>query len=552
MILKKSVLLILMFLAYAAYCQAPDAYIVTFTDKTNSTYSVDHPEAFLSPRAIEKRIRLNIPITEEDLPVNENYISAFTFFESVSVLAKSKWMNYIVIHCDNNLVLQGLKYLPYVDQIEKIHEVDYSQFEVSFSKRNFNFSNQIPSQHDTTGLAYYGKAAGQIAVHNGHYLHQNGFKGENMLIVMLDNGFNSIDTLSFFDNFYHQGQFKGTYDAAGQNDYNIYRSGDHGTKVLSVMALDDPYTFVGVAPNANYFLIRTEIDTYEDMLEEYFWAVGAEFADSLGADVLNSSLGYTHFDKEEQNHSVSSLDGKQSVASIAASKLAQKGCIVCVAAGNEGEKSWHYISIPSDAPDALCVAAMNTDSLIGNFSSRGSNSFLHVKPDVTSVGWQTAYCTTADTLDNGNGTSLATPVITGLCACLWQAFPKKTSLEITQAVRQSAHLYNNKDTLFGYGIPDFRKVYLMLLESSVTETENHNHIAIYPNPANDYLDIQIESQASARYNVSVCDVSAKVLIKKSFDDKCIRLDVSSLAKGIYFIKIQTDKQRTQSLKFIKN
>lgn len=548
---RKSILIVGMFFLYTAYAQAPDAYIVTFTDKDNSTYSIDNPHAFLSDRAIAKRMRLNIPIMEEDIPISENYIGAIEVFEDITVLAKSKWMNYIVIQCNNPLLLQVLEYLPFVNQVEKIHLVDYSQFEVEFSNPAYNYTIDYQSQADTSDLSYYGLASEQIKVHNGQFLHRNGYRGENMLIVMLDNGYNSLDVMTYFDDLRNEGRLLGTYDAAHQANYNIYRSGDHGTKVLSVMALDEPYDFVGVAPKADYFLIRTEMDTYEDLLEEFFWVVGAEFADSLGADVINSSLGYSRFDKPEQNHSFSSLDGKQSVASIAATKLAQKGCVVAIAAGNEGDKEWHYISIPSDAPDALCVAAMNADSLIGNFSSRGSSSFLYVKPDVTAVGWQTAFCTTADTLDTGNGTSLATPVITGLCACLWQAFPHKTSLEIMDAVRRSAHLYNHADTLFGYGIPDFKKAYLLLVESGITEKKQAFNIQLYPNPAHDNLTVFIDSDVAVSGKLKICDLSARVLIEKFFDASLVRLDLSVLARGMYFIQIQTEKQVVRSLKFIK-
>ncbi len=549
---KQLVGLFFLFICQTVFSQAPDAYIVTFTDKDNSTYEVAFPEAFLSPKAIEKRTRLNIPITEEDLPINPSYIDALNAFSSIHIIAQSKWMNYVVITCSNQLLLNTLPYLPFVDQVEKIYHVDYSRFSVQFSDRNFNFSNQIVSEPDTNGLDYYGKAAGQMRVHNGNYLHQNGFRGDNMLIVMLDNGFNSLDTLNYFLGFRNSIHFLGTYDAASQNNYNIYRSGSHGTLVLSVMALNEPYTFVGTAPNADYFLVRTEMDGYEDLLEEYFWVEGAEFADSLGADVVNSSLGYSRFDSVYQNHTFYDLDGKHSVASIAASKLAQKGCIVCVAAGNEGEKPWHFISIPSDAPDVLCVAAMNTDSVIADFSSRGDPSFLYVKPDITSVGWQTAYCSIADTLSNGNGTSLATPVTAGLSACLWQAFPNKSSLEIMEAIRQSAHLYNQSDSLFGYGIPDFKKAYQMLLESSVNEMENNLDIKLFPNPAHDYMDIQFASEITSLYHVEITDVSGKVLMHKSFNIQNVRLNISTFAKGIYFLTLSLPNRCTKTLKFIIN
>ncbi|HOF15467.1 MAG TPA: S8/S53 family peptidase [Bacteroidales bacterium] len=549
---RSAVLLFIILCCYGlGFSQAPTTYVITFSDKKNSSYDTAFPEAFLSLRAIEKRQRLNIPITERDLPINDTYINLLKNFSSIEIITQSKWLNYIVVTCDNQLVLETIKYLPFVSQVKKTHEIDYSHFDIRFSNREYNYPKNISTQHDTNGLAYYGLAAKQIAVHSGQYLHQQGYQGEGMLIVMLDNGYNSLDTLTLFNSFRENRRLVGIYDAAQGEPTALYRAGDHGTKVLSVMALNEPYHFVGTAPYADYFLIRTEMDTYEDILEEYFWVAGAEMADSIGADVVNSSLGYTYFNNEEQNHSFDDLDGRHSVASIAASILSQNGCIVCVAAGNEGEKEWHYISIPSDAPDALCVAAMSTDSTIAGFSSRGSKSFTYTKPDVTSVGFQAAYCTMGDTIDRGNGTSLATPVCAGLCACLWQAFPDKSSLEIMEAIRQSAHIYEHKDTLFGNGIPNFQKAYKMLLESGIETIDHRSLFKIYPNPTNDILNISCLSDNAQFYQLQIYDIRGSIVKTHSFHTSQAWIDVTDFSQGIYFVKCITDDNQVDILKFVK-
>lgn len=545
--------LILMFLFSFAYgfSQPQNMYVVTFTDKNNSSHIVSKPETFLSSKAIEKRMRLNIPITEEDLPINENYIDFLKTFSAIKIVTQSKWMNYVVITCNNQLLLETLKYITFINKITQLHEIDYNNLDIQFTDRNYSFFNQLETFHDTTGLAYYGKAAKQIGIHNGHYLHQLGYKGDNMLIVMLDNGYNSLDTLEFFSDFFQSNRFLGTHDAANEENYNIYRDGTHGTMVLSTMALNRPYTYVGTAPHADYFLIRTEMSYYEDILEEYYWAAGAEFADSLGADVVNSSLGYTTFDIGEQNHTFSDLNGKRSVASIAASKLAQKGCIVSISAGNQGDKYWRYISVPADAPDALCVAAMNTDSIVASFSSIGHAAFDYVKPDITSVGWNTAYCTIYDTLSKGNGTSFAAPVISGLSACLWQAFPKKSSLEIMEAIRQSSHLYNHSDSSYGYGIPDFRKAYRILSENSINEITDNHIVIIYPNPTSDYIYIKT-FQETPDFTFIISDINGRKLSEHRSYKQTFSLDVSNLANGIYFITVKQANNPLTVRKFIKN
>ncbi len=550
---KKDIIFIvgILFFYGLTFSQAPQAYAVIFSDKKNSSYNIDFPEEFLSLKAIEKRQRLNIPITERDIPINRNYIALLSNFSSIKIIAQSKWMNYVVITCDNQLTLEAIKYLPFVNQVKKIHEVNYNNFDVNFSERNYRYSTTVSTQYDTNGLAYYGLAANQIAVHNGHYLHQQGYKGEGMLIAMLDNGYNSLDTLMLFDRFRKNERLLGIYDAAQRRDADLFRAGDHGTKVLSIMALNEPYLFVGTSPNADYFLIRTEMDTYEDLLEEYFWVVGAELADSIGADVINSSLGYTRFDNMEQNHTFNDLDGKHSVASIAASILSQNGCIVCIAAGNEGNKDWSYISIPSDAPDVLCVAAMNTDSVIAEFSSKGSKRFTITKPDITSVGWQTAYCTIEDTIAYGNGTSLATPISAGLCACLWQAFPNKSSLEIMEAIRQSAHRYHNADTLFGNGIPDFKKAYTMLLGSAINDISNKSLFKIYPNPTDNLLHIDLLSHKVNTYQIKIYDIRGSLLKTYHFYTPHQCIDVANFSQGIYFVKCIDSDNQFNILKFVK-
>lgn len=535
-----------------AFSQAPDAYVVTFTDKLFSPYSIDSPQDFLSPKAIEKRQRYHIPVTEEDLPINPLYINTLTAFEAVKLLAQSKWMNYVVIQCDNESVLDLIKYYPFVDQVKKIHLVDYSRFSTSddYIAKAYH-RPQASINTDTSSLSYYGTAAPQIAVHNGHLLHNQGYMGEGMLIVLLDNGYDRLDSLTLFNALHQNRRLKGVYDAAHQPGYNPFRSGTHGTSVLSIMAVEEPYRFVGTAPRADYVLIRTEMTDYEDILEEYYWVVGAEYADSIGADVVNSSLGYAYFDKTEQNHIFSDLNGKRSVASIAATKLVQKGCIVSIAAGNEGDKSWHYISIPSDASAALCVAAMNSDSVIADFSSRGSRLFLHVKPDITTIGWQTAFCSYKDSISKGNGTSLASPVNAGLCACLWQAFPQKTNREIMDAVRQSAHMSANPDTLFGYGIPDFKLAYDMLLQSAINESEANKKFYLFPNPAKDMITISFSSVVSEPKQIVLFDIYGKTLQTFSSEQTSKQIDVSSLSNGVYFLQIIYKHGYSRPLKFIK-
>ena len=515
---------------------------IYLSDKANSTYSVDKPEEYLSQRAIDKRTRYNIAITEEDLPVNQSYISQIAAIDTaVKVWSVSKWTNTLTILCADTHALGDIRALDFVTGIRPVG-VYYN----NPSKVNKNVEQPLRAPEPDTSL--YGFAFPQIALHNGHYLHNEGFRGEGMLIAILDGGWSKFDT--FYNYLYVNNRIKGTYNLTPFTE-NLYENGFHGTACTSIIATNIPYQIVGTAPEADYLLIRSEEPGFELMIEEDLWARGAEIADSLGADVKSSSLGYHRFD-DDTTITYSSCDGKTSIASIAATKAAHKGIIVCIAAGNEGANEWHKISRPGDAKDILCVGAVNKDSVYAWFSSCGPSFDGRVKPDVASCGWGTFVIDPEGLIMPGNGTSFATPVISGLSACLWQALPEYNSLEIMQFIRESGHQFLNPDTLLGYGIPDFYKAWLEHTKDKITETKNNYHFSVYPNPANNQIFLSNPEGKEVRYELF--DVMGKIVRKEmEFSNNSVQLiDIQNITKGVYLLQIIEKNGNSEALRVVKN
>ena len=551
MVKRIHLLLLWLGMVAAVSAQNPTCYRIYLKDKANSPYSIDNPSAYLSQRAIDKRARFNIPITEQDLPVNPQYKQQILGLDAeMHFLAVSKWMNTVTLYCPDSTVVPQIEALPFVDSVMAVgnyvlHDLPVYQIP----------ENPVPLVHNTLSTSKetidYGDGLSQIALLNGIPLHEEGFRGEGMLIAVIDGGFFGIETISFYQELENSGRFYGHYSLMPdfvdtlQSDWSEV----HGTIVTSAMAANTNGEFVGTAPGASYALIHTEWVGSEEIIEEDFWANGAEIADSIGADVVSSSLGYRAFSDFPQNDiSYENMDGVHSIASQCATILGQKGVIVCVAAGNDGSNQYYHISRPGDAFDILCVGACSADSLIAEFSSHGPSYDGRVKPDITSQGVATACYYPYDMLSTADGTSLATPVAAGMCACLWQAMPVYTATEMMQIIRESSHLYHNPNTEFGYGIPDFYGAY-----ASHVGIHDYNplQLSVYPNPVTDQLNI-VNPDGNIQ-TVSVYNASGQLVLQTAVSSSPIlEINVSSLPNGFYIgTATLNNNQQTATFKFIK-
>ncbi len=452
--LKYICLIIFNIYFFKAFSQtAPSRYWVQFTNKANNPFSLEEPEAYLSQRALDRRAKQNISIVKNDLPITPSYIDSI-INKGASIVHCSKWFNAVTIKnadttITDSLLLEKINHLPFV---QKIDSVAYMEF------------GKQPGIEPWTGKTQadinYGMAYNQIAMVNGDVIHRLGYKGEGMWIAVMDNGFINVDQIKGFDSLRMQNRIKEGYDFV-QEDKTLYDGGGHGTSVLSVMAANLPGEIVGTAPNATYWLFKTEAP-FEYRIEEDNWVAAAEYADSLGIDVINTSLGYNEFDKSSMNYTLDDIDGNTARITIGADIAASKGMLVVNSAGNEGNSSWGKVTAPGDGDSVFTIGAVNSSGNYAPFSSRGPTADGRIKPNVVGQGQGTFVLSTSGNLGTSNGTSFSSPLIAGISTCLWQAFPNKTNIEIINAIQQSASQANNPDDKLGYGIPDYFCAYLLL------------------------------------------------------------------------------------------
>ena len=471
----KKTILISIFLLFAGiiYAQTPAKYWVQFTYKDLGTYSIQKPEQFLSSHAIEKRNKSGIPITEEDIPVSRKQIATILLLDSSAVvLNTSKWLNGATFYSENpNFVtlMQGCDFVRFVEQTYTCKEPEV------FTSENVNFFNDNLPKVNIPNDLNYGYGEKQLALNNAQWLHRLGFKGEGILMQVQDGGFKNSDSIRHFAQHFADNRVCCVKNFV-QPQNSTFRSGSHGTGVWSCIAAYIPGELIGSAPACNFYLVQTEDPDSEFVIEEDYWVSGVEFADSLGIDIFTSSLGYTTFDDSTYYRGYNSLDGKTSRATVAADIAALKGMLLINSAGNSGTTKWHYISPPADAIYTLTVGAVNSSGKYAPFTSRGPTYDGRVKPDGAAVGWATVVASPKNLSLPGSGTSYSAPLFAGMVACIKQAFPNKTNFEIIDAVRKSGAQYANPDTILGYGITDFLKVYNLLLQP-----ENKNLNIIFNN-----------------------------------------------------------------------
>ena len=417
-------------------------------DLSHTPFSVSRPADFLSPRSIERRKRQNLPIDVTDLPVAPAYEQAVSE-AGIEIVGKSKWNNTLLIRIHKDKELRKLEGLEFITKRKKVFQAPDS---VSQSMRS-NVRNGLNEW--SQGDGFYGAADAQLKSLNGKRLHESGYRGKGMMIAVFDGGFMNVDKIPAL----HSIKLAGVKDFVVPESKNVFGEMEHGTMVLSTMAANAPDFYVGVAPEAQYLLIRCEDERTESLAEEDYWASAAEYADSCGVDVINSSLGYHGFDDSSMDHHYYEQDGNTALISRTASMCADKG-IVCVnSAGNDGMGSWKKINFPADAKDILTVGSINEHGMNAAFSAVGPTADGRIKPDVMAFGSPTCVITGRGSIINDNGTSFSSPLVAGMVACLWQALPGKTAKQIIKLVKLAGDNQQHPDNVFGYGVPDFWKAY---------------------------------------------------------------------------------------------
>ncbi len=485
-------LLIFLLLPISVFSQQLEyKFFISFKNKNFSEYKISEPEKFLSSKSLERRKKQNILINQSDLPVSKVYISEFRK-EGFKILTRTKWFNGIVVSTTDSSLINNVNF-NFVDTVFYFGKWIVGNQE---HKKKYSSSRKMD----------YWASLNQIYMLWGDSLHYYGFRGENMLIAVLDAGFYNVDSLSCFEKLNNEGRVLGTYDFVEQ-EKEVYNDNTHGMMVMSCMGSDLEGEIIGTAPDANYYLLRTEDAFSENLIEEYNWISGAEFADSVGADIINSSLGYTTFDYAVQNYTYNNLDGRTSPSSISATLASRKGIIVVNAAGNSGNGGWKHIGVPADADSILTVGGVDENEEMASFSSFGPTSDNRIKPSVCAQGENTSVINSSGKVIKANGTSFASPILAGLVACLWQSHPNKTNMEIINAIISSASLYNSPNDQEGYGLANFYKADSLLTLSEDLIPSLH----LYPNPSNGEFTIELYSASNTTATINIYDILGKSL-----------------------------------------
>ncbi len=448
--MRKTFFLLLFTLAVVSASAQQDTlkYRISLTDKAATAFSLEHPEAFLSEKAIERRRKQHLPIDSTDLPVCRKYIDEIRR-QGVNIVVTGKWENFVTVSCNDSSLIDRIAALPFVRTAEKVWMAPEGDGPMMSTHRDSLINR--PTMHPDS---VYGLAINQIQLSNGDKLHREGFKGQGMTIAVIDAGFHNADKITAMQNI----RVLGTKDFVNLQA-DIFAESSHGMMVLSCIGMNRPGIMTGTAPEASFWLLRSEDEYSEHLVEQDYWAAAVEFADSVGADVLNTSLGYYTFDDKSKDYKFRDLDGRHALMSRQASRVADKGMVLVCSAGNSGMGSWKKITPPGDADNVLTVGAIDKEGVLAPFSSIGNTADHRIKPDIVAVGLGADVIRTDGNQGKANGTSFSSPIMCGMVTCLWQACPELTAKEVIELVRRSGDRTDYPDNIYGYGVPDMWKAY---------------------------------------------------------------------------------------------
>lgn len=550
--MRNSLLIFLFLLGCTAVAEvAPGKYFIRFTDKNGTPYSVNEPGAFLSQRAIDRRNAQGIVVTEEDLPVNPDYVTAISDL-GVTVLTRSKWFNGITIYTDDPSKITAISAFPFVLQVEKSSGSGTPGIvQNKFDSDKIHTGVPAGSGTKSASATDYGASFNQIHQLNGDLLHNRGYRGEGMMVAVLDAGFTNVDNNPVFDSLRNEGRLLGTRDFVNPGG-NVFLEHPHGAEVLSTMTGNLPGYLVGTAPKASYWLLRSEDAPTEYLVEEYNWVSAAEFADSVGADVINSSLGYTEFDDPAMNHTCFDMNGSTTPITRGANIAASKGIVVVNSAGNSGGSSWMCVGAPADATEIFAVAAVDEFGWYAGFSSTGTVNGSYVKPNVAAQGAATVVSLPDGTIVTGNGTSFASPVLAGLVTCLKQAHPEADRTAIMDAIEASASQYANPDIFLGYGLPNFDQAFVTL---GIPARSAGGGATAYPNPFGNSLQVRYTTACSGDLVIELFDRQGRRVLSETrtgiaSGENMLTLTVpDGTATGLYLLKL-SDARGSETLRLI--
>ena len=556
--MKTAFLVILIFVQTHAFSQY-SRYIISLTDKKGTPHQLSNPSTFLSPKSITKRTKFNINLDSTDLPVSKIYLDSILGAGKVTLINTSKWLNQVLIQTTDAQALLKISSFTFVKKRQAIAFKPSKQASPDFIEEITDLNKATETTNSNLNSLQYGNSGKQIQIHEGEYLHNLGFKGQNVSIAVLDGGFFNYNAIKAFDSVRSSGRIKATWDFVDNNN-QVQEDDPHGMYCFSILAANLPGVFVGSAPEADYYLFRTEDVKSEFPVEEQNWIAAAEKADSLGIDIISSSLGYTTFDDPAFNYGYDDMNGKNTIVTRGAALASRKGILVMNSAGNSGTNSWKFIGAPADGEQVLAVGAVNITRQVAPFSSYGPTFDQRIKPDVVSVGWGTALINGSGLPASGNGTSFSNPNIAGLIACLWQAFPEMRNNEILDAVRKSGDMYANPDSRSGYGLPNMQKAYGILeierVKKNAASLLRDARVKAFPNPFENKIQLVYKAPANGKIEIRLTDLTGRLIFTESkqvIANEIYVFDLENLGilKAGPYIITYSDVSGTGSIKLVK-
>ena len=534
MVLKTQLFLVTFLVCQLTVFAQQDAWIY-FTDKPTATASLSNPISILTQAAIDRKANHSVAIDERDVPVHEPYITLIKASTGIIYKAKSKWFNAVHVRGSEADINSLMTTHDLVDEIvfadsnlnARMESVQ-NKFQVEANLTNFN----------------YGTTQNQVEMLNVDELHIANYTGDGVVVAVIDAGFPNVNTMAGFERLRTAGNLKGGYDFVDRTTA-VYTStaSQHGTQVLSTMAGFVQDQYVGTAPDATYYLFRTEDVASENPVEESYWVEAVERADSLGVQVINTSLGYKGFDNANYSYTTAQLNGNTTYSSKGANIAFEKGLILINSAGNSGASG---IVTPADAAGVLTIAAVDGNGIYASFSSQGSVIQLTHKPDVAARGSGSYVINSSNQISQSNGTSFSSPILAGGVASLVQALPDATNAEIMAYIRESASQYSSPDFFLGYGIPDFQSALTLGLSH---QTAKQLEFEVFPNPVHSEFFIKLPYTTDSIF-ISIHNVLG-VLVYENQVESMQPISMETFSKGLYLLTIHTENQKSITFKLIK-
>lgn len=530
--MKNQFPLFLILFAISFQLVGQDRFFIQLKDKNGTAFSVERPQEFLSQRSIERRQKQNIEITENDLPVSQTYLNQIAE-TGAEVIYTSKWLNGVLVETNASTLSEVLALsfvLPLNNNLPINARVQANSERSGINSKFLDFEDFDP-----------GTSKNQLEMLGVDIMHREGFTGKGVLIGILDSGFANGKSLDVFQHIFAENRVLDTWDYV-RNESDVYNDHSHGTNVWSCIGAKLEGQLLGTAPDASFALYTSEDVFSETKLEEANWLFAAERADSLGVDVINTSLGYTTFDNSAQNYRYEDLDGDIPLITQAADFAASKGIVVVTSAGNSGNKAWKYVGAPADGDSVLAIGAVDENGAYASFSSVGPRTDGTIKPEIAAKGLRTTLSSHQNFVGQGNGTSFASPLIAGMMANMVQAFPNLSAMELRDIIIKSASQYDSPDELLGYGIPNYSRAKSIAnienLKKSTTE-----EVLVFPNPIENEQGFDVlltkDENTGGTYTVQVTDLRGRVVLEQEYTSNFFRvpLSPSKTPLGNYILKV---------------